>query len=264
MLRSPRPRRPVLVACVVLATTALTGCGGSDDEQAAAPTGTSAPTTAPAATSPAGLLDDAGAKPTTAPRGDEKQIGNREGDPALPAESANELGDPPAGGGKLAVEGDGTEPKWRVTARVKGEEFCVDAAAVGATDPPSMCSDAAIAALNLMADGTGVQASVNPVQRDAAGAAEDVLVWGFVDRSVDEVVVEYGGKQVRAKISKRSEQLELGQTSEVFGEGVQEVPDELRVKTFGVAVPFATGNPPTTAKAKSKQGSGSTVTLVLQ
>lgn len=236
------------------------GCGDDDAGSATAPT--SPPPNSREGGAPS-ALDSANVAPTTkAEKDDPKRLGERPGDPEIPATKGDAL--PSATSDeKLSVVSSGDDGRWRVRATIKGGAYCLEALTPGPNDPPQQCGDTTTTGLTL-ATGDGTQSSVNPIRTTARGEQTKLLVWGTARRSVPKVTVRYGKQTKVAKISAASLPLAIEpNTLKALGDAADGVPSTLNVRGFAASFDLQSGNPPTFASVKARKGKGGVV-LTLQ
>ncbi|MDO9354328.1 MAG: hypothetical protein Q7T55_11570 [Solirubrobacteraceae bacterium] len=266
-LRLRRPLSALLAASTLLL---VAGCGG-DDENASGGSGTSAvvplETPAPSATvgaeNPIASAAEKAKRAKKAEKGDPKRLGEREGDPALPASRGDDL-EPATADDRLRLSGSGTDGTWRIAATLDDTTFCVTAATPGATDPTPMCSDPTTSALTLSTSDGGAQVTVSPIRETARGEETKLLVWGIAERAVPRIKVRYGKETRTAKVSDGSLALKVDpQTAKALG-AEADLKTTVSVRTFAASFDLGSGNPPTNVAASPATPNGKPVTLTLQ
>lgn len=249
----PRPSTTLTVGALLLA--GLAGCGDSNEETAGStPAADSAPS--------------APGSPTLAPGSEDSdagKVGERPGDPKLPATKTDPSNKPWPGDG-LRLENRGKSgAKWRVATTTAENEFCVVAATVGVVSPPSQCGTPTTTALGVLSEAGAAEGAVEAIRKKPRSKATELLVWGIVRGDVKKVVVNYGSKRSVAQISKKSQSIKLDKPYvERVGNLKGEVPSTVSVRTFAATVPFSASNPPRNAVPQSTEPKGGTVTLTLR
>jgi hypothetical protein len=253
-------------ATALLTTGALllaTGCGSDEAPGASGPTPTAqpAPTATGATETP---VESASARRLkNADKDDPQRVGERKGDPDLPASKGNDL-EAPKPTDKLGLSSSGADGLWRISSSLSDTSFCVKAATPGPNDPTPLCSDPTAAALTLSTSDGGAQVSVDPIRETARGKQTKLLVWGIAQRAVPSIRVKYAGTTKTAKLSDAALALKVDeQTAKALGSEA-DLKTTINVRTFGVTFDLESGNPPKNASADPSTPNGKPVTFTLQ